>query len=412
MLSEESPIELGGDNGNNNDDDDFRTTLVERGVRIADNDSSTEGTDERYKDHPVLAEAYKVSDAEPVLAQDVIKESTAVRTRRLAAASLTCLFVVGLVVGLSVGLTNRNEDDKNSFVSARPPDDSDLGRVEARVVSETYKDSGKMVYFEATRYSGGTSTNHESVTVGSFRFIHCNPLACVANYANCRVDDEVYKVGCCAGAECNEENKCGRHCPAAACKPTHPDCISDTCVSCEKGADGEELYIWRNIEYEVDCLNTGYGTNKNDGAKYAWAIMCMKCVQGCVESQNTGRGEYDCVGLRRLLPGEVSEEIPSDSYWVVPCQLIQLGECGCAPPDVIDFGLGTPEKACRTTDDCPILCDDAGPDAAKNICNAFPGNIAWWEGTNFAERNMFNDSNDPEQATSNFDIHIYDIDPP
>ena len=48
------------------------------------------------------------------------------------------------------------------------------------------------------------------------------------------------------------------------------------------------------------------------------------------------------------------------------------------------FDLPDPTHACQTEEDCPLLCEDSGPEKAKNLCYAFSayGDIEWWAGNN------------------------------
>jgi len=194
----------------------------------------------------------------------------------------------------------------------------------------------------------------------------------------------------------------GEYCPVGACSALTPDCTSAACLKCNTDADGSEIYDTRSIRWDVDCLNTGYA--KDDiGQIYKWAVLCGPCAFGCIEEENTAKGEYSCLAARQF-KGNTTKATVSVN---VPCQILQLAECGCAPENVFAFGFDPPKKACQSKEDCPYLCGDAPGGAAKDLCNAF--SIEWWEGNNTIG-SLFLD----EHLTENppIVIEIYDEQPP
>ena len=56
----------------------------------------------------------------------------------------------------------------------------------------------------------------------------------------------------------------------------------------------------------------------------------------------------------------------------LPCQYIVLAECGCGPSDMYTFGLPNPTGPCVPEGGCPLMCEDAGPQYARNLCRTFP----------------------------------------
>jgi len=186
-----------------------------------------------------------------------------------------------------------------------------------------------------------------------------------------------------------------------------PDCTSSACVKCDTDEKGNEIYDARSSGYDINCLNTGYARDSENGKVFKWAIWCGRCSFGCVEEENLAKGkEYACQAFRQY-EGRVDPTKATKSY-LIPCQFVQLAECGCAPEDVYTFGLDPPKKACRTKEDCPYLCSDAPGEAVKDLCNAF--DIEWWLGDNFLNTTFFRD-NHPLDNTP-IVIEIYDEEPP
>lgn len=149
---------------------------------------------------------------------------------------------------------------------------------------------------------------------------------------------------------------------------------------------------------DIVCVDYGRSNAAVDGDMYDWVVYCVKIIQGGDEESNYGVGEYYCQAMRQ---GDAVQNLTLSHR--VPCQYIQLGECGCGPLDMNFFGLDPPDKPCTTLDDCRFLCADA-PDAdPQDLCNAF--GIAWWEGDNFIGVNIFFDMF--ERSHPEFDITIF-----
>jgi len=314
-------------------------------------------------DGRMAVEAYAVDDGEIIRAEPVKRHRSVI----VAAAAL---FVVSLVVGLSVGLTRQAA--ARNYSNAAPT--SELGTLRSSMV--TFADDQFTGYLDARQYVSDDGTTSST---GSYRLVTCRPYDCLGSDDACVVA-KMYVPGCCRGGEegCTAAEQCGEMCEigkkelSTQCYYDPPDCRSVACLMCEKGSDGSELYWLYEHVLNVDCLNTGQGLTEN-GHPYKWGIFCGFCTQGCKEEENRGFGEYDCQAYYSSLEEEVYLD---GGLW--PCHFLQLDYCGCAPADVHDFGLGRPDKSCKTKKDCPILCEDAGPENARNICNSFPGNITWF----------------------------------
>jgi hypothetical protein len=157
----------------------------------------------------------------------------------------------------------------------------------------------------------------------------------------------------------------------------------------------------------VDCLHVGTSVRPDNGETYKWAILCGPMVSGFRVEQNRDKGEYQCAAVR--LGANYSDDDGGLMGATLPCQYIALAECGCCPPEMSTFGLPAPTGRCLPDGGgCPILCEDAGPAYAANLCRAFPGNISWWEGRNAFESTMFYENSiAPEYR---FDIYIKSVD--
>lgn len=55
-----------------------------------------------------------------------------------------------------------------------------------------------------------------------------------------------------------------------------------------------------------------------------------------------------------------------------------------------------------------MKCEDAGPQYARNLCGAFPGNISYWEGQNVFNTTFFNENVMGDEYE--FDIYIKGVD--
>ena len=254
------------------------------------------------------------------------------------------------------------------------------------------------------------------VASGTFFSYTCEPVVCIENPDECDPYDSAnstdlatkfYEPGCCIGTNCTEANRCSRRCPndPYPCRVTRSDCRSEACIECDKGPNGEDLYVPFAITYSANCLDYGKETVEETGEEYNWAIACGPRENEGPEERNMARGEYVCWAFKDGIDFAFNVT-RSDS---IPCQFIQMGECGCAPPDVYDFWLDPPNPdlgwtPCTTEDDCPWLCADAGEENAKNACHAF-GGIDWWNGQNFVGHTAFVGGYDYNE--SNTKVRIY-----
>ena len=106
-------------------------------------------------------------------------------------------------------------------------------------------------------------------------------------------------------------------------------------------------------------------------------------MQNGRENENRANGEWECMAYRK------GDGIANFMSATVPCQFVQLGECGCAPLDIYPFGLDPPTKSRQNEEDCRFLCSDHPPENLQNLCKAF--GIEWWEGQNFLNLPLFLD---------------------
>jgi hypothetical protein len=146
--------------------------------------------------------------------------------------------------------------------------------------------------------------------------------------------------------------------------------------------NGEERFRVDSQTKEVICIDYGTSTDAL-GDIYNWVISCSRITKGGKEQENRDIGEYDCIAYRS---GPNMKDTGVSAF--IPCQFIQLGECGCAPLDVYPFGLDPPTHACRTQADCPFLCSDVPESDPLLLCQAF-GGVEWWEGQNFLGIEVF-----------------------
>ena len=139
----------------------------------------------------------------------------------------------------------------------------------------------------------------------------------------------------------------------------------------------------RDTTGDIICADYGTFTTK-EGGSCDWVVYCVKIIHGGHEESNFAPGEYYCQALRQ---GDPVQNLTLSH--TVPCQYIQLGECGCGPADMHPFGLDPPTKPCETAKDCKFLCSDAPMADPQDLCNAF--GIGWWEGDNFLGVDTFMD---------------------
>ena len=241
---------------------------------------------------------------------------------------------------------------------------------------------------------------------GSVISYWCRPLDCLGD-AGCDIFKE-YEPGCCLfgndinnnnssnynSSSCTNETVCGETCPPGVCRTTREGCRSVACIECDKGPNGEELYNVAEFSSSIDCLSYGTKTTEGEEGTYNWVIACGPIEKGGIESENRAVGEYDCHAYKQGPNVTVSQS----GIW--PCHWFQMVECGCAPVDVHPFGNVPPNPdvgwtPCVTTEDCPLLCSDAGMEHVQNACYAFEQfpnvevGIDYFEGHNWANYNMF-----------------------
>ena len=306
--------------------------------------------------------------------------------------AIFAVVIVCIIVVLSVIFTN---DRRNSETSS-----GDF--VEASIVYENMGSAGGFpVYAEARRYRPKGSTN--IITEGAFGEILCVALPCFENSTDCDPAGKAYVPGCCLGQNCSKEDWCGKDCPVMpeACRleDITDNCRSSECYTCDKGPEGEELWYIHGISNKVDCIATGTKINEADGMKYDWAILCGPVEESDYgEMSNSAPGEYTCIAFRK------GKNIFSEDVGVIslsiPCQYVQLLECGCGPLDVHPWDLTPPTHPC-SPGDCRFLCSDAGEEYASQLCHAF-GGIDWFEGYNKMNYSLFLADDNPEI----FDIYL------
>ena len=325
-----------------------------------------EHEDRQQRTQTNVVSAYRVAEQEPaIIIATPFKDNKVL----ILIYGFLVTAAVALIVGLSVGLTTKNKEE--------PPISIPMDRLVSSV-NVMAKQEGS--FMKANRYHRTENGKEIVSTTGSAVLNRCEVIPC--NEGGCDLSEKVYEPGCCRGPECNPADRCGPLCPQRAnlCHPSFVGCTDASCFECERGPSGEELYQYRSASFDINCLRTGVATGFNDEDDtvpriYKWAIVCGYNVRGGNEWQNYAPGEYVCIAVR------TGNGITKTLSLSVPCQIIQLGECGCAPGDVHTLGLPPPTAPCKTKQDCPYLCGDAGLEEAKTLCEAFPG-IEWWEGKN------------------------------
>ena len=354
-----------------------------------------------------IVSAYRVADEVPAIIAIPFKDH---KFRCFIYGILVAVAVITLIVGLSVGLIDKNNQDLPISSNINNP----LGRlVSSLLIAVTVDEQGAFpvlvpgMFVKAIRSIRTETGNEVATTTGSAVDNYCEVIPCIEG--GCDLIRKVYEPGCCLGDDCNDSsNKCGRICPRRTdlCYPSFEGCIEASCFECERGPNGEELYRYRSASYNMNCLRTGVATGFNDKddnveRTYKWAIVCGFNVQGGNERHNYAPGEYMCAAVRT--GGGITKSVSQ----LVPCQVIQLLECGCAPADMNTFGLPRPENPCQTKDDCPYLCGDAGEEQAKKLCEVFPG-IEWWEGGNPTHQSLFYAPEDDLFGNVTIEIEIYE----
>ena len=303
---------------------------------------------------------------------------------------------LALIVGLSVGLTTSSKEE--------PPDDS-LGRL----VSSVRYSLNDGSFAKASRYSRTENGREIVTTVGNGKSNTCEVVPCRYRYGDCDIFSfgKVYEPGCCLGDDCDPGDKCGSWCPRRrnVCYPAYEGCHDASCYDCERAPNDDVIYQYISASINYNCLRTGVAVGFNDKddnleRSYKWAIICGYIVHGGSEWLNMAPGEYACVAARS------GNGITNTLTLPVACQNIQLRECGCAPANTHTYGLPPPEHQCKTAQDCPYLCGDAGEEQAKTLCEAFPG-IESFEGENPTNQSLFLDPGVYLPGNVTIEIDIY-----
>ena len=319
------------------------------------------------------------------------------RCRRMLIVLVVGLTVV--VIAIAVSLTAPLDEDSPPPAAVNIPVDDLVSSINVTAKQRDW-------FARAYRYRRTENENEIFVSDGRTAITDCEVLACIEG--GCTGDSgKEYEPGCCHGDDCNQNDTCGFYCPKAACHPSSDGCKDDaSCFECDLGPNGEELYRFRDAVFDLNCLRTGLATGFNDNddsivRRYKWAIYCGFNIHGGSEWQNYAPGEYACFAVR------VGGGIRKTLFQPLNCQLIQLLECGCGPDTMHTFGNPPPEKPCKTKQDCPFLCGDAGEEEAKKLCEVFPG-IEWWEGENPWNQSLAFDPEEELIGPATIQIDIYE----
>jgi hypothetical protein len=360
-----------------------------------------EADDENTDLPPLHVDSYAVHDPSPLPASDeevrrqiltntphaepvAVDETKGTRGSRSAtwlwvAAAFAIIFAA-IAVGVAVPLAARSQQ------SLRGPDKD----VVASITYLERQGSGGFAMGLNAQTRQNNPVDGATVTSGMVEMIKCKPSACLESDESCVVD-KFYSSGCCAGAECPNETKCGEFCPVPpeSCHLTDPNnrtCVRSACYTCNQTNEGD-TYTLRDFVFSIDCLEVGTAIRPENGQLYKWAIFCGPVILGPVVNENKDLGEYQCGAAR--LGANFSDDSGGLMVGFYPCQYIALGECGCGPSDMYTFGLPAPTGPCLPNGGCPLLCEDAGTMYARNLCHSFPGNISWWEGKNAFNTSWF-----------------------
>jgi hypothetical protein len=355
--------------------------------RLAEEDEAT--------DAPFHVDSYAVNEgateeeirrrilARTPRAEVVSGEAPKSRRHWLTAVILSVVVAVAVAIGVAVPLS-KGKNQAGTITKA--PNEKVLASIE---YIEWQGDGGFSSAIRAKTSVTDVSAG-SPITTGAVEFVSCAPKQCAESDDSC-VAYKFYSPGCCAGSECPVETKCGEDCqnPPESCYLTDPSdltCTDSTCYTCNM-VNGEVGYLLRDTAFAIDCLNVGTAIRPKNGETYKWAIVCGPQISGFNVEQNRAEGEYQCAAIRK--GANYSDDNGGLVGVSLPCQYIALAECGCGPSDMYTFGLPDPSGPCLPEGDCPILCEDAGTQYARNLCNSFPGNISWWEGQNAFNESMF-----------------------
>jgi hypothetical protein len=391
----------GDDEDEGNDDEDASTTRA-GGERAGVDAEASEAPPYHVASYAVNEGATDEEIRQRILASTAHAEAVTVvgdepktRTNRSKMLVLMAVVVVAAVaVGVSVPLATRSQ-------TTRPGAEGQGEDVVASFKYLEYQGSGGFAggVWAQTRLENGAV-----VTSGSDDSVQCRPNACLESDESCVVG-EVYSPGCCAGAGCPNETQCGQNCPPPpySCyltDPSNKSCIQSGCYTCSQEG-GKDIYSLIDYAFAIDCLEVGSAVRPENGQTYKWAIFCGPVILGPVIEENRDLGEYQCGAVR--LGANYSDDSDGLLAFLIPCQYIALRECGCGPSDMFTFGLPDPTGTCLPESGCPFLCEDAGPQYARELCRSFPGNISWWEGNNAFNSSMF----PLDQMASEYEFEIY-----
>jgi hypothetical protein len=289
--------------------------------------------------------------------------------------------------------------DRGSTVDAAPIAGDDGGRRQrARVPHVPGMAVERRIRVLGARRNQAQPQRRASRNVGAVGDgVLCRVNQCLESDENCAVG-VFYEPGCCFGTDCSggtaaaNQSQCGEYCPPPpdSCyliDPTNATCLRPECYACHQ-VNGQDTYVIKNSAYAIDCLEAGTAVRPENGQMYKWAIFCGPVITGPVVEENRDLGEYQC-GAFRVGANYSDDDGGGLQTGVPPCQFIALAECGCGPSGMHTFGLPDPTGPCRAEGDCPYLCEDAGPQYARNLCRSFPGNITWWEGQNASNSSEF-----------------------
>jgi hypothetical protein len=390
-------VDGGADGGDNGESSDALLRLESYAV------VRTGRTDEEIRQH-ILSNTAR---AEVVTTLDEPKARLNRSRLLLLVGGAAAVVIVAVAVGAAVPLARRSQGSSSS--AASPSNDD--GTVVASVKYLEWQRAGGFAgdLRVETRLQGGGGVR---VTSGLAEAILCRPAACLegTGSSSCAAD-QIYTSGCCAGSNCSNETQCGYVCPYPpdSCFLTNPSdktCTQSRCYTCQQDGNGTDLYHLEDYAVAIDCLEVGTAIRKENQQEYKWAIFCGPVILGPVPEENRDLGEYQCGAAR--LGANFSDDHGGLMAYLSPCQFFALAECGCGPSDMNTIGLPEPSGPCRPGGGCPLLCEDAGPPYARNVCRAFPGNISWWEGQNAFNRSLFlEDKLAPEYE---FEIYIKGID--
>jgi hypothetical protein len=314
------------------------------------------------------------------------------------------LVAAAIAVGIAVPLTAAARQQSTSGAQGpRYGDD-----VVAALRYMELQGSGGFAY--AVRAETISTSASTATTSGALEMVWCKAKPCTESDTNCVVG-KYYEPGCCVGANCTEESKCGELCPQPpeSCylkDPNNATCFTPECYTCNQ-VDGEDMYVVNYFAASVDCLEVGTAVRPENGETYQWAIFCGPVIAGPKVEENRDLGEYQCGAFR--IGANYSDDDGGEQAASFPCQYVALAECGCGPADTYTFGLPDPTGPCQP-DNCPILCEDSGPQHARNLCRSFPGNISYWEGQNAFNISFFGEN--VMGSEYELDIYIKGIDSP